>query len=65
MSKFSEFKDKPKSELWELRLELRKELLKLRMQSRTSGVPHHDRFGKARRSIARIETVLSARRKSL
>ncbi len=63
MSKFSEFEDKSKSELWELRLELRKEQLKLRMQNRTSGVPHHDRFGKVRRDIARIETVLSAKRK--
>jgi large subunit ribosomal protein L29 len=53
-----ELRTKSKDELADELLKLRKEQFALRMQRATNQNPKPDQFGKVRRNIARVKTVL-------
>jgi large subunit ribosomal protein L29 len=53
-----ELRAKSAAELAEELLKLRKEQFALRMQRATGQAPKPDQFGKVRRNIARLKTVL-------
>jgi len=53
-----ELRNRSKEELEEELLKLRKEQFALRMQRATGQQPKPDQFGKVRRNIARVKTVL-------
>jgi large subunit ribosomal protein L29 len=53
-----ELRTKSKEELADELLKLRKEQFALRMQRATGQQPKPDQFGKVRRNIARLKTVL-------
>jgi large subunit ribosomal protein L29 len=54
----TELRSKSKEELGEELLKLRKEQFALRMQRAMGQSPKPDQFGKVRRNIARVKTVL-------
>ena len=56
--KLSDMRKKTEAELAEELLGLRKEQFNLRMQRATGQLSRPDQFGKARKSIARIKTLL-------
>jgi len=56
--KASEMRDKSASELREELLKLRREQFNLRMQRATGQMARPDQFGRVRKDIARIKTVL-------
>ena len=56
--KASEMRDKTAAELREELLKLRREQFNLRMQRATGQMARPDQFGKVRKDIARIKTVL-------
>ena len=53
-----ELRSKSATELGDELVKLRKEQFALRMQRATGQAPKPDQFGKVRRSIARLKTVL-------
>ncbi|MBK1691386.1 50S ribosomal protein L29 [Ectothiorhodospira mobilis] len=59
--KASELRDRNSEELKAELLELYREQFKMRMQNGTGQMPRPDRFGKVRKDIARIKTVLNER----
>ncbi|MCG5499460.1 50S ribosomal protein L29 [Ectothiorhodospira lacustris] len=59
--KVSEVREKGSDELQGELLELYREQFKMRMQKGTGQSPRPDRFGKLRKDIARIKTVLNQR----
>ena len=61
--KASELREKSVADLNEELLKLRKEQFSLRMQSSTGQLAKNDQFGKVRRNIARIKTVLTQKAK--
>ena len=60
--KASELRQKNDEELREELLDLRREQFNLRMQQATGQLVRSDQFGKIRRNIARLKTVMSERR---
>ena len=56
--KATELRAMSQGELEEELLKLRKEQFNLRMQRATGQMPRPDQFGKVKRNIARIKTVL-------
>jgi large subunit ribosomal protein L29 len=58
--KASELRKKPSGELKSEMLKLRKEQFALRLQRATGQAVKPDQFGKVRKNIARIKTVLGA-----
>ncbi len=59
-----ELRNKSAEQLAEELLKLRKEQFALRMQRSTGQSPKSDQFGKVRRNIARLKTVLRERQTS-
>ncbi len=59
-----ELRSKNPAELNDELFKLRKEQFALRLQRATGQAPKPDQFGKVRRSIARVKTVLSEARKT-
>ena len=57
--KASELREKSVAELEEELLSLRKEQFNLRMQKATGQLARPDQFGKVRKDIARVKTVIS------
>jgi large subunit ribosomal protein L29 len=57
--KASELRGKSVAELEEELLELRKEQFNLRMQQATGQLARPDQFGKVRKDIARVKTVMN------
>jgi large subunit ribosomal protein L29 len=60
--KASELRNKSLEELDNELVELRKEQFNLRMQGGIGQAPRQDRFGKVRRDIARVKTVINEKR---
>ncbi len=60
--KATELRQKNDEELREELLGLRKEQFNLRMQQATGQLVRSDQFGKVRRNIARLKTVMTERR---
>jgi large subunit ribosomal protein L29 len=58
--KAKELRNKPAAELRAELLKLRKEQFALRLQRATGQAVKPDQFGKVRRNIARVKTVLGA-----
>ncbi len=58
----SDLREKSDKDLHQQLLELRKEQFNLRMQSATAQLPRPHQFKQLRKDIARIKTVISARR---
>jgi len=54
----SEMRNKTKAELQEELLKLRREQFNLRMQRATGQMARPDQFGKVRKNIARVKTVM-------
>ena len=54
----SELRNKTKAELQEELLKLRREQFNLRMQRATGQMARPDQFGKVRKNIARVKTVM-------
>jgi len=59
-----ELRSKTSAELNDELFKLRKEQFALRLQRATGQAPKPDQFGKVRRSIARVKTVLRDARKT-
>jgi large subunit ribosomal protein L29 len=59
-----ELRSKTSAELNDELFKLRKEQFALRLQRATGQTPKPDQFGKVRRSIARLKTVLREARKT-
>ena len=59
-----ELRSKNSAELNDELFKLRKEQFALRLQRATGQAPKPDQFGKVRRSIARVKTVLREARKT-
>jgi large subunit ribosomal protein L29 len=59
-----ELQSKTSAELNDELFKLRKEQFALRLQRATGQTPKPDQFGKVRRSIARVKTVLRQARKT-
>ena len=59
-----ELRSKTSAELNDELFKLRKEQFALRLQRATGQTPKPDQFGKVRRSIARVKTVLRDARKT-
>jgi large subunit ribosomal protein L29 len=59
-----ELRNKTPAELNDELFKLRKEQFALRLQRATGQAPKPDQFGKVRRSIARVKTVLSHQRRA-
>ncbi len=59
-----ELRSKTSAELNDELFKLRKEQFALRLQRATGQTPKPDQFGKVRRSIARVKTVLRETRKT-
>ena len=59
-----ELRSKTSADLNEELFKLRKEQFALRLQRATGQTPKPDQFGKVRRSIARVKTVLREQRKT-
>ena len=59
-----ELRSKTSAELNDELFKLRKEQFALRLQRATGQTPKPDQFGKVRRSIARVKTVLREQRKA-
>lgn len=59
-----ELRSKTSAELNDELFKLRKEQFALRLQRATGQAPKPDQFGKVRRSIARVKTVLRQARKT-
>jgi len=59
-----ELRSKHSAELTDELFKLRKEQFALRLQRATGQSPKPDQFGKVRRSIARVKTVLREARKT-
>ena len=59
-----ELRSKTSAELNDELFKLRKEQFALRLQRATGQAPKPDQFGKVRRSIARVKTVLREQRKT-
>ncbi|HET9106380.1 MAG TPA: 50S ribosomal protein L29 [Steroidobacteraceae bacterium] len=59
-----ELRSKTSAELNDELFKLRKEQFALRLQRATGQAPKPDQFGKVRRSIARVKTVLQQQRKT-
>jgi large subunit ribosomal protein L29 len=59
-----ELRSKNSAELNDELFKLRKEQFALRLQRATGQAPKPDQFGKVRRSIARVKTVLREARKA-
>lgn len=57
--KASELRNRTLEQLNEELVELRKEQFNLRMQAGVGQSPRQDRFGKVRRDIARVKTVIN------
>ncbi len=57
--KASELREKSVAELEEELLSLRKEQFNLRMQRATGQLARPDQFGKVRKNIARVKTVIT------
>jgi len=57
-----ELRDKSLAELNDELVELRKEQFSLRMQGGIGQSPRQDRFGKVKRDIARVKTVINEKR---
>ena len=62
--KASELRNKTAAELNEELLKLRREQFNLRMQQATGQMARSDQFGKVRKDIARIKTVLNEKARS-
>jgi large subunit ribosomal protein L29 len=62
--KTTEFRAMSDAELGEELLKLRREQFNLRMQSATGQTGKPDQFGKVRKDIARLKTILRERTKS-
>lgn len=58
--KYNEITNKDKKELVKMDLDLRKELFQLRLKSRTSQLEKKSEVIKTRKTIARIQTKLTA-----
>ena len=58
-SKGKELRAKSEAELAEELLKLRREQFNLRMQQATGQLARPDQYGKVRRSIARVKTVMN------
>ena len=56
--KASELREKSKAELEAELVELRREQFNLRMQGATGQLPTNHEFGRVRRDIARVKTVI-------
>jgi large subunit ribosomal protein L29 len=59
-----ELRSKTSADLNDELFKLRKEQFALRLQRATGQTPKPDQFGKVRRSIARVKTVLREQRKT-
>ncbi|UCG72678.1 MAG: 50S ribosomal protein L29 [Chromatiales bacterium] len=59
--KAEEFRGKTEAELAEELVKLRREQFNLRMQQATGQLVRSDQYGKVRKDIARIKTVLNER----
>ncbi|MBW4049848.1 MAG: 50S ribosomal protein L29 [Proteobacteria bacterium] len=59
-----ELRSKTSAELSDELFKLRKEQFALRLQRATGQAPKPDQFGKVRRSIARVKTVVQQQRKT-
>jgi large subunit ribosomal protein L29 len=59
-----ELRSKTSADLDDELFKLRKEQFALRLQRATGQTPKPDQFGKVRRSIARVKTVLREQRKT-
>jgi large subunit ribosomal protein L29 len=59
-----ELRSKNSAELNDELFKLRKEQFALRLQRATGQAPKPDQFGKVRRNIARVKTVLQQQRKT-
>ncbi len=57
--KAGELREKSVSDLRAELIELRREQFNLRMQKAVGQAPRSDRFGKVRRDIARVKTVMN------
>ncbi len=62
--KASELREKTTEDLQELRETLRRGLFNLRFRGATDRVENTAEFGRTRRDIARIETILTERRRT-
>jgi large subunit ribosomal protein L29 len=62
--KAKDLKSKSKEELADELLKLRKEQFALRMQMAMGQQPKPDQFGKVRRNIARVKTVLGEQQRA-
>jgi large subunit ribosomal protein L29 len=62
--KANELRSKSAAELNEELLKLRREQFNLRMQQATGQMARSDQFGKVRKDIARIKTVLNEKARS-
>ncbi len=62
--KISELREKTDEDLAELRETLRRGLFNLRFRSATDRVENTAEFGRTRRDIARIETIMTERRRA-
>ncbi len=60
-----EYRQKTEQELGDELLALRREQFNLRMQNGTGQAARPDRFGKIRREIARIKTVMNERKRGV
>ena len=59
--KAEEIRGKPEAELAEELVKLRREQFNLRMQQATGQLVRSDQYGKVRKDVARIKTVLNER----
>lgn len=59
--KAKELRGKDTAELEKELLELRKSQFSLRMQAATNQLSNHSQFGKVRKDIARVKTILCER----
>jgi large subunit ribosomal protein L29 len=60
--KASELREKSVADLRKELVELRREQFNLRMQRGVGQAPRSDRFGRVRRDIARVKTVINEKR---
>lgn len=60
-SKIKELRERSEKELGDELLKLRREQFNLRMQRATGQLARPDQYGKVRRNIARVKTLLSER----
>ncbi|MBA3564512.1 MAG: 50S ribosomal protein L29 [Gammaproteobacteria bacterium] len=61
MARSAELREKSEAELGEELLKLRREQFNLRMQQATGQLARPDQYGKVRRDIARLKTIVNER----